>query len=76
MDWVPINDYPGDQQYDGVPSELPYVSFWGEIGVESAGKWSWTIMAHNDACDSWQEDGGIVGSEAEAKATVEAWRKL
>jgi len=71
--WVPINDYPGDQQYDYVPGTAE-VSYWGEIGTSSNSRWSWTILATNDDGDYWEAAGGAVDTEAEAKAQVENWK--
>lgn len=78
MSWIPINDYPGDQQYDAVPG-TEHVSYWGQIGTnarypgESNPAWSWTIMATDDDCNQWEAAGGNVATEAEAKTIVEAW---
>lgn len=70
--WVPINDYPGDQQYDHVPGTTE-VTYWGEIGT-SYGRWSWTILACNEEGDYWEAAGGEVDTEAEAKTQVENWK--
>lgn len=70
--WTPINDFPGDQQYDAITG-TDKLSFWGTIGTDRSG-WSWTINATNDAADQWEQDGGRVATEAEAKAAVENWR--
>lgn len=65
--WIPINDYPGDQQAD-----LPH-GFWAEIGTgDGPTTWSWNIMA-NDNHGTVEVDGGTVASEADAKAAVESW---
>lgn len=71
-EWVPINDFPGDQRYDHIRGNA-LASFWGEIGREHPTGWSWTIIATNDAADSWEPASGRVDTEAEAKAAVEAW---
>ncbi|MBO0676825.1 hypothetical protein JRC04_05050 [Mycolicibacterium sp. S2-37] len=73
--WVPINDYPGDQRYDDVPGTED-ASYWGEIGTADAGRWSWTIIATDDQAEQWEAAGGFVDTEDEAKAAVEAWRPL
>lgn len=71
--WVPINDYPGDQRFDDVPG-TPTTSFWGEIGLTGAGRWSWTIVATDDNANQWDTAGGVTDSEEAAKRVVEAWR--
>ncbi|WP_301124004.1 hypothetical protein [Mycolicibacterium fortuitum] len=71
--WKPINDYPGDQLYDDIPS-TPTASFWGEIGREQNGVWSWTIMATDDQAQQWEAAGGVADTEDAAKRTVETWR--
>lgn len=46
MSWIPINDFPGDQQYDSIPG-TEHASYWGQIGTncrypgESSPAWSW-----------------------------------
>ena len=71
--WIPINDYPGDQQYDNVPGTA-LVSYWGEIGRDYPTGWSWVIMATDDHGDQWEAAVGRVDTEAEAKAAVEQWK--
>lgn len=71
--WIPINDYPGDQQYDSIPGTAD-LSFWATIGTDHPTGWTWTIQATNDAGDQWDQDGGKVDTEQAAKAAVEAWR--
>lgn len=69
--WVPINDYPGDQQYD-IPVGTETESFWAEIGNEGD-CWSYTIMATNDG-ETYEVANGRCASEAAVKTTVEGWR--
>ncbi|BBY54160.1 hypothetical protein H7J07_05990 [Mycobacterium koreense] len=71
--WVPINDYPGDQRFDAVPG-TPEMSYWGEIGPASDGRWSWTIISTDDWANQAEVDGGVVDCEEDAKRAVEAWR--
>lgn len=73
MNWVPINDHPGDQRYDAVPG-TDDTSYWGEIGPDHPTGWTWTIIAHDNAGNQWDADGGKAGSEAEAKMRVETWQ--
>lgn len=70
--WIPINDYPGDQRYDSLPSTVDALH-WGEIGSDGAGGWTWTIVA-SDGIDQWEAENGKAATEAEVKAAVEAWR--
>ena len=68
-DWIPINDYPGDQLWDS-PGR-----WWGEIGKGSApNTWSWTIVCIDDNSNTVELDGGHAGSETEAKQRVESWQ--
>lgn len=72
MTWIPINDYPGDQQFDDIPPTATK-SFWGQIGREGDG-WSWSIMSTDDACNQRDEAYGQAPDEAAAKRAVETWR--
>lgn len=67
--WIPINDHPGDQLWDGIPGDGGR-SYWGEIGPEGARSWSWTIIS----TPCVEVDGGVVATELDAKREVERWR--
>lgn len=76
--WKPANtrwrtldpDFPGEQRLDLPPTDG--ITFWGEV-VPGGDGWDWTIVA-SDGVKSWDEDGGTVATEVEAKAAVENWR--
>ncbi|KXO91036.1 Uncharacterised protein (plasmid) [Tsukamurella tyrosinosolvens] len=70
--WIPINDYPGDQRYDHLPSTADALH-WGEIGSDDTGAWTWTIVA-SDGIEQWEAESGVTATEGAAKAAVEAWR--
>lgn len=63
-------DFPGEQRLDLSPTDG--TTFWGEVGPQGD-SWDWTIVASN-GLKTWDEDRGIVATEAEAKALVERWR--
>lgn len=67
LTWIPINNYPGDQLAD-----LPN-GFWAEIGQGNGPLWTWDILAADGQGCTSEVAGGVVSSEADAKAAVEAW---
>ncbi|SEC76626.1 Uncharacterised protein (plasmid) [Tsukamurella tyrosinosolvens] len=74
--WIPINGYPGDQRYEGIPG-TPEVSYFGEIAAASfeGGPWGWEIFAVTDGVETLRTvTSGVAATEAAAKAAVETWR--
>jgi len=71
--WQPINEHPGDQRLDRLPTspDTPDVSYFAEVGRETDG-WSWTVIAVTDD-GSADVDSGHADTESGAKAHAESW---